>query len=344
MAATPQSPSELTPAPLPGPDASSLRVEADKRYADRFESVACDSCGAMSFETVYPSALTEHDLEHSLEQHTYSGWTNAAGRIVECRACRLRFVSPRERASGIWQTYRHIVDPLYLENLDSRRHSFARGLRQLERVRRAPGRLLDVGCSVGVFLSLCRESGWQVEGVEASEWSSEQARSLGLAVHNELFEQVTLPESTYDVVCFWDVLEHVPSPQAALVKAHRLLKPGGVLVVSTPNIWSLSARLLGRRWWFIERDHIFYYSPETLAEQLRRCGFEPGKRHSVLRTYPARYLMRKLSSYLPGVAGLAERVLERLGLGGLQASIPSGQMTVFAFKAESRPGGVSGLA
>ena len=78
-----------------------LCVEADERYAERFEDVACDVCGATAVETVYASTLTEHDLEHSLEQHTYSGWTNAAGRIVACRACRLRFVSPRERASGI---------------------------------------------------------------------------------------------------------------------------------------------------------------------------------------------------------------------------------------------------
>ena len=240
------------PLPARALASTTVGVEADERYADRFEHIACDSCGGVSTDTIYPSTLTERDLEHSLEQHTYSGWTNAAGRIVECRACRLRFVSPRERASGIWQTYRHIVDPLYLENLDSRRLSFARGLRQLERLRKPPGRLLDVGCSVGVFLGLCRDGGWQVEGVEASEWSSEQARSAGLEVHNDLFEQVELPESAYDVITFWDVLEHVPSPQAALVKAHRLLKPGGMLVVSTPNIRSISARLLRRRWWFVE--------------------------------------------------------------------------------------------
>jgi 2-polyprenyl-3-methyl-5-hydroxy-6-metoxy-1,4-benzoquinol methylase len=265
-----------------------------------------------------------------LEQHTYSGWTNAAGRIVECRACRLRFVSPRERAAGIWQTYRQIVDPLYLQNLDARRLSFARGLRQIERQRRPPGRLLDVGCSVGVFLGLAQESGWEVQGVEASEWSAAQARERGFRVHNELFEQVELPERGFDVVCFWDVLEHVPSPTAALAKARRLLRPGGLLVVSTPDIASVSARLLGRRWWFVERDHIYYYSAATLQEQLRRSGFEPKSRHAVLRTYPMRYLLRKLGAYLPRSAGLMERLVDRLGLGGWNMAIPSGQVTLIA--------------
>jgi 2-polyprenyl-3-methyl-5-hydroxy-6-metoxy-1,4-benzoquinol methylase len=309
----------------------SLAVESDARYAHLFEEVVCDLCGGRSARVVYASTLTEDDLEHSLEQHTYSGWTNAAGRIVECCACRLRYVSPRERATGIWQTYRHIVDPLYLQNLDARRRSFARGLHQIER-RRPPGRLLDVGCSVGVFLELARDSGWEVEGVEASEWSAARAREGGFRIHNELFEQVDLREQSFDVLCFWDVLEHVPSPRAALGKAHRLLRPGGLLVVSTPDITSLSARALGRRWWFVERDHIFYYSPATLAELLRRAGFEPMARHQVLRTYPLRYLLRKLGAYVPRVAGGLERVVGRLGLGGWNVAIPSGQVTVVAVR------------
>jgi 2-polyprenyl-3-methyl-5-hydroxy-6-metoxy-1,4-benzoquinol methylase len=313
----------------------SLAVESDERFAHLFEDVSCDLCGGTSAEVVYPSLLTEEDLERSVEQHTYSGWTNAAGRIVECGTCRLRFVSPRERAAGIWQTYRRIVDPLYLQNLDARRLSFARGLRQIERHGRPPGRLLDVGCSVGVFLELARESGWEVEGVEASEWSAGQARGRGFRVHNELFEQVELPEQSFDVLCFWDVLEHVPSPRAALVKAQRLLRPGGLLVVSTPDIASVSARALGRRWWFVERDHIFYYSAATLSEQLRRSGFEPLARHAVLRTYPVRYLLRKLGSYLPRASASCERLVERLGLGGWKVAIPSGQVTVIA----SRPPG-----
>jgi len=326
-------PPTQTPVALPLAAAkSSLAVEADERYAHLFEEVACDLCGGTSVKVVYPSSLTEEDLEHSLEQHTYSGWTNAAGRIVECRACRLRFVSPRERASGIWQTYRQIIDPFVLQNLEARRMAFARGLRQIEKLRRPPGRLLDVGCSVGLFLDLARKSGWEVEGVEASEWSAAQAREQGFRVHNELFEQVELPERSYEVVCFWDVLEHVPSPRLVLEKAHRLLRPGGLLMVSTPDITSLSARLLGRRWWFVERDHIFYYSTATLSEQLRRTGFEPRARHGVLRTYPVSYLLRKLGAYLPRAAGLMERIVRRLGLGGLNAAIPSGQTTLLAIR------------
>jgi 2-polyprenyl-3-methyl-5-hydroxy-6-metoxy-1,4-benzoquinol methylase len=312
--------------------ACGLSVEADPRFAHLFESVACDLCSGTDLRVVYDSTLSAEDLEHSLEQHTYSGWTNAAGRIVQCRGCRLRFVSPRERASGIWQTYRQIVDPLYLQNLDARRVSFARGLRQLQRLRRPPGRLLDVGCSVGVFLELGRDAGWDAEGVEASEWSAAQARSRGLAVHNELFEQAPLPSAAYDVICFWDVLEHVPSPRAVLRKAHDLLRPGGLLLVSTPNVRSLSALALGRRWWFIERDHIYYYTPGTLAEHLRRCGFMPRARHPVLRTYPTRYLMHKLGAYLPRVSGLAGRWVERLHLGDVPVAIPAGQITVLAEK------------
>lgn len=312
--------------------ASGIAVEADPRYADLFEEVACDLCSGTDVEVVYPSTLTAEDVEHSVEQHTYSGWTNAAGRIVRCRACGLRFVSPRERASGIWQTYKQIVDPLYLENLDARRISFERGLRELERFSRPPGRLLDVGCSVGVFLELCRDAGWEAEGIEASEWSAAQARSRGLKVHNEPFEQATLATAAYDVICFWDVLEHVPSPRAALEKAHRLLKEGGVLLVSTPNIRSVSALALRRRWWFIERDHIYYYTPATLDDQLRRSGFEPRTRHPMRRTYPVRYLFHKLGSYLPKIAGLAGRVAEGLRLGNLRVAIPAGQFTVIARK------------
>lgn len=316
-------------------DRDGLAIEADERFRDRFEFVACDICSGTNLRVVHPSTLVEDDILHSVDQHTYAGWTNSAGRIVECLKCSLRFISPRDRQPLIWEAYRDIVDPLYLEALDSRRVAFRRGLASLERFRRPPGRLLDVGCSVGLFLELARDSGWEAEGVEASKWSAAQARDRGLSVHNQVFEEVRLPEASFDVVCFWDVLEHVPSPRLVLERAHRILRPGGVLVVSTPNARSLSAVALGRRWWFIERDHLFYYTPASLALQLRESGFRPQARRIVVRTYPARYLAQKVSAYLPGVGATARRALDLAGVGGAGVSIPAGQMTMIALKEDS---------
>src|SRR5262249_22506677 len=136
------------------------------------------------------------------------------------------------------------------------------------------GRLLELGCACGFLLLAARERGFSAEGVEMSAWASTQARErYGLDVRTGHVEGLALPTDSYDVVVLADVIEHLHDPRRTLRHVHRVLRPGGRLLLLTPDIGSLTARLMGPRWWGLLDDHYFYFSRRTLRRLLVDEGF-----------------------------------------------------------------------
>lgn len=139
------------------------------------------------------------------------------------------------------------------------------------------GRLLDVGCGIGVNLKRFQEEGWNVYGVEAGPVAAQYAKQMvgDDRVYTGTIESTSLPEASFDVVIFNHSLEHMLHPGEALKQVARLLKPHGRLVVAVPNASGMEARLFGPRWigWDLPR-HLFHFDKDTLTALLRNSGFE----------------------------------------------------------------------
>jgi 2-polyprenyl-3-methyl-5-hydroxy-6-metoxy-1,4-benzoquinol methylase len=137
------------------------------------------------------------------------------------------------------------------------------------------GRVLDVGCAYGFFLQVARELGFHAQGVDISGIAADFARSLvGVEVfHGELLD-AAFPDSQFDVVTLWDTLEHLHKPHAVLREVYRILKPGGVLVVETLNVNTLSQHLMRNRWpLYVPPYHLFYFTKRTAKRLIRNAGF-----------------------------------------------------------------------
>jgi 2-polyprenyl-3-methyl-5-hydroxy-6-metoxy-1,4-benzoquinol methylase len=165
----------------------------------------------------------------------------------------------------------------FLERESVFRERYRRDLARIAELSPPPGRLLDVGCGPGLFLDEARGRGWEVEGVEASPVPASIARErFGLAVHTGVLEEAPLAEESFDVITFFDVLEHLPAPRAVLGRARRLLKRGGLLVAQSPNLASLMANLTAERWrWYFLPQHLHHFTPATLGRLLRSERLEP---------------------------------------------------------------------
>jgi len=137
-------------------------------------------------------------------------------------------------------------------------------------------RVLDVGCATGFFLEVAHEQGWKAQGVEVSTYAAEYARSqLSLDVLTGTLADVKLPASTFDLITLWDVIEHVPDPFETLTLVYDLLRPDGLVIISTGDASGVTARFYGRRWALLAPPgHLFYFSRKTLFSMLRRTGFE----------------------------------------------------------------------
>src|SRR5262249_20591793 len=142
--------------------------------------------------------------------------------------------------------YEDAADPYYIEQADERIANAGDLLDLLPR----GGRLLEIGCACGFLLVAARDRGFAVTGVEMSKWASEHARSqYGLDVRCARLEDLALPADGFDVAVMADVIEHLTEPRRTLAEVRRLLKPGGRLLLLTPDVGSLAARIAGQRWW-----------------------------------------------------------------------------------------------
>ncbi|MGK5085616.1 class I SAM-dependent methyltransferase [Bdellovibrionota bacterium FG-1] len=141
-----------------------------------------------------------------------------------------------------------------------------------------PGRVLDIGCSRGIMLNKLRDEGWDPQGVERSETSSRYAREvLGLPVKvAQDLKSCEFPDSHFDVITLWHVLEHLADFKATLAEVRRILKPGGTLLVEVPNLGSLQAQLTQGEWIHIDAPrHLIHFDYETLIDALKGQGFKP---------------------------------------------------------------------
>ena len=135
-------------------------------------------------------------------------------------------------------------------------------------------RLLDVGCGSGEFLRRMQRLGWSVEGVEPDPEAARTARGCHVSVHAGTLEDAALASDGYDAVTMTHVVEHLPDPVGTLRECHRILRAGGQLVIATPNIQSLGARVLRGYWrgWEPPR-HLFLFSPAALRKLCGQAGF-----------------------------------------------------------------------
>lgn len=204
-------------------------------------------------------------------------------RLVRCRSCGLVYTNPRWRRFHLWQRYSpDYFSGEYLEEQGFHRafdpeENLARWRAQLDRMEpfRRLGRVLDVGCATGFFLAAAQRCGWEAMGVEISPYAAQRAQEeFGIPVVVGTLPETKLSSNAFDVVTFWDTIEHLQDPVDCLREARRLLRPGGLAALSTPNLDSLTLALLRGEWRAIApNEHIYYFTPRTLTRALVTAGF-----------------------------------------------------------------------
>ena len=198
------------------------------------------------------------------------------GFYTRCGRCGFIYANPRARDPGEWNEFNNDQKSAeYVSKHYSVGHQrgFASLLRQFEKYRRT-GRILEIGCSAGGFLFQARERGWKPTGIEpvgaVARFGKEKH---GLDVRICLLEEAALEANSFDVVYTNAVLEHLPSPSAALRKVFEVLRPGGLVFADTVNYESYTQQFIGAEWKLIDpRAHLSLFSPATLRSFCEKSG------------------------------------------------------------------------
>jgi 2-polyprenyl-3-methyl-5-hydroxy-6-metoxy-1,4-benzoquinol methylase len=253
------------------------------------KSDKCPVCNSSDVVQLYPANVELSKLSFT---YTKTPDSNKTFRSVRCKKCMHVFCSPIPK--NIYKNYEDVVDRQYLNYMDSLRISAGLVLPIIVKYK-PKGRLLDVGCATGEFLTVAKDFGYSVEGLELSKWSSGIARKKGLRVYTESLKALAKKyPGCFDVVTLFGVIEHFEFPLEELGFLNTLLKPGGVLVIWTGDINSIMSKLLGRRWWYWQGQHIQYFSHKSLNHLAKVSGLK----HIKTATYPFVATYGLMNNYL----------------------------------------------
>lgn len=212
----------------------------------------------------------------------FAGWTRAeqyvGGELIEvlrCPRCGLATtlweIRTEEELRPSYSAYSYHSEQAWAVSRATM-DSLHRWVRWMEPFRQF-NRWLDVGCGAGALIRVASLNGWQVEGTELSDVAASRLTQEGWIVHVGFLPQLALPENQWDVVSMVELIEHLADPVAYLRTAYRLLRPGGALFVTTPNIGSLRCRLFGLREMIAPPEHLWGFTERALKRLLGQVGF-----------------------------------------------------------------------
>jgi SAM-dependent methyltransferase len=239
-----------------------------------WEDAACPLCGRDD-----AAVLTE-----AADPHPAPGTPGLRFAVVGCRHCGLAYTNPRPTPDTISGFYPpgyapHDGRPARAARPPSRLRCRLLGRPCPEYLGRlpnpAPGRLLDFGCGGGRFLRRMAGLGWAVTGLDSSPEAVRAVRDgVGCEAVLGTLPHPDLEPGSFDAVTLWQSLEHVHRPLDVLREAHRLLVPGGSLVVAVPNFGGWAARRFGPHWFGLDLPrHLTHFTPDTLPRMLAAAGF-----------------------------------------------------------------------
>lgn len=227
-------------------------------------------------------------------------------RIVRCRKCGLVRSDPVLPASEVQSLYED-SSLNYSQEIPYARATYGRYLRECLHLVSDRKRLLEVGCGNGFFLEEALTCGFtEVHGVEPSRHAIDLASpEVRNCIHQGTFQDGMFPAGYFDVLCAFQVFDHIAYPNQMLQACRRALRPGGIALFINHDASMWTNRVLGERSPIIDIEHAYLYDRGTMAEIFRKNGFEVVNVFSVENRYPLYYWCTM--SPLP--AGLKRRLI-----------------------------------
>jgi 2-polyprenyl-3-methyl-5-hydroxy-6-metoxy-1,4-benzoquinol methylase len=202
--------------------------------------------------------------------------------IQECKNCGFKFTNPRPESSQIGEYYKAesyishtntskgFISKLYHS---VRKYTLKGKLNLINSLIPQKGKLLDVGCGTGMFLNICRENGWKVNGIEPDSGARQIAEEINKAtIKTEILS--SFQNDTFDIITMWHVLEHVHLLNETVDWLKERLSEKGYLIIAVPNHESKDAEIYQENWaaYDVPR-HLYHFSQESIKQLFEQKGF-----------------------------------------------------------------------
>ena len=256
---------------------------------------------------------TENGVDPHLFRPSADRYGETVGTVLRCLDCGHASLAETPTDDVLAAAYGDAADPVSLDEEAGQLETARRSLEQIEKVV-SPGRLVDIGCWTGSFVAAAAQRGWQASGVEPSTWAVDRARERDLDVRVGDLATAGIEPASMRCVVMCDVIEHLLDVSDAIGTAARMLEPGGVLYLTTPDAGGRLARAMGSRWWSILPMHVQYFTRDSMRRLLERHELKVAAMSSHPKVFTATYYAQRLGGYSPTLARGAVRLTRATGL------------------------------
>lgn len=268
-------------------------------------------------------------------------WAMRGYRLTKCRTCGMVWDSfpPVDIEAQYDETYFINENPKggyanYFEGMSVNRKTFSDRLKRIEKKCGKKGKLLDIGCALGDCLMEAKRLGWRdAEGIEISDYAYKFAKKRKLKVKKGALGKNLYPVNSFDIVMYQDVVEHTTNPVEELKKAFKVLKPGGMIYIVTPDIGGWWSKLLGPLWYHYKPgEHVVYFTQNTIKLALKKAGFS---NIEIKRTYHIlglEYVFNRLRYYEPFFFGVLVKVSKKTPFRALPFRSYTGELEAWGQK------------
>lgn len=230
------------------------------KHAER-ERISCNICGG-------------EDTREYLDMGHFS--------YAKCTSCGVVYQNPRPVAKEIEAIYQEGYFEYERQNDENFFNLALLGLKDINFNGLTKDfeekRVLDIGCATGLLLNHLKMEGWECKGVEICASSAKYAREkFSLYIEERVLEEVRFADNYFSVVHLAHLIEHVKEPLNTLKEIYRILRPGGIMVLTTPNVASLGFYIHGRNWRSAIDQHLYLFSKTTIKRAAKEVGFSVEK-------------------------------------------------------------------
>lgn len=224
-------------------------------------------------------------------------------KLFFCNNCNFMFVHPTPSVETQQKYYDTSYDEgtykVYNDQEKLRKKLNEKRFKEIEQYI-STGKLLDVGCATGYFLDVAKNHGIETFGVELSEKAIQQAMLRHKNIFHGTLEEANFEDSTFDFVTLFDLIEHITDPNSTIKEISRIIRQEGGIAISTPDITSWHARILGKSWGFIiPLEHLFYFSPHSMKLLLKKHGFDVVTIRKNYKIFTIHDILRMAEFYYP---------------------------------------------
>ena len=293
-----------------------------------FEHINCPICSSKKFKILIKSKYNKKISIKNLKKIFNSSSSKFHDQVVKCVRCNFIYLNPRINENIIHQGYSYSQDKKFISQDLLRVKTFKNTINNINQSINLNGKkILDVGTAGGAFLKACKDLNLIAEGLELNKWLIK----FGIKKYKVNIKRKSLNQikKKYDIVCFFDVLEHIPNLHKTISQTTNILNKKGLIIINVPDHNSLARKIFKDKWPFYLSVHLHYFTKSSLKKLL-------GKKYILIyekpywQTLSLGYILDRGSKYF-NFLKFINKIIYALSLNNISLKYNIGQ-TLFIFE------------